>query len=146
MVRYIQRSARIGGNSNSSFLALIPKEVNPSSFNRFRPISLYNVSYKIISKVIANRIKPLLHKLISPSQGGFVEKRQIIDNIILIQEAIHSSNSKKEKRMIIKLDMANAFDRVKHRFPLVDLAKFGFDPSFLNWVAACFANPWIASC
>jgi hypothetical protein len=141
MVRYVQRSTLIGGRTNSSFLALIPKEVNSSSFNRSRPISLCNVSYKIISKVIANKIKPLIPKLISPSQGGFVEKVQIIDNIICIQEAIHSSNSRKEKGMIIKLDMANAFDRVKHRFLMVVLAKFGFDPPFLKWVVACFSNP-----
>jgi hypothetical protein len=96
----------MGGSTNSSFLALIPKESNPSSFARFRPISLCNVSYKIISKIIANKIKPLLPKLISPNQGGFVEKRQMLDNILLVQEAIHSSKERGEKGMIIKLDMA----------------------------------------
>jgi hypothetical protein len=74
MVQYVQKSARMGGNINSSFLALVPKESNPSSFARFRPISLCNVSYKLISKIIAIRLKPHLHKLISPNQGGFVEK------------------------------------------------------------------------
>jgi hypothetical protein len=49
------------------------------------------VSYKIISKIIANRLKPYLPNIISPNQGGFVEKRQMVDNILLVQEAIHSS-------------------------------------------------------
>jgi hypothetical protein len=73
MVQYVHRSGKIGGSTNSTFLALIPKESNPSSFAIFRPISLCNFSYEIISKIIANQIKPLLHILISPNQGGFVE-------------------------------------------------------------------------
>jgi hypothetical protein len=127
MVQYVQKSAKIGGNTNSTFLALIPKDLNPSSFNRFRPISLCNVSYKIIAKIIANRIKPLLHKLISPNQSGFMEKRQMIDNIILVQEAIHSSRERGDQGMIVKIDMANAFDRVRHSFLIAVLKKFGFN-------------------
>jgi hypothetical protein len=100
----------MGGCTNSTFLDLIPKEINPSSFARFRPISLYNVSYKIISKIISNRMKPFLPQLISPNQGGFLHKRQIVDKIILVQEAIHSSREGREKGMIIKIDMTNFFD------------------------------------
>jgi hypothetical protein len=55
-------------------------------------------------------------KIISPNQGGFMHDRQIIDNIVLVQEAIHSNYSSKEKGMVIKLDMANAFDHVRHSF------------------------------
>jgi hypothetical protein len=65
----------MGGATNLAFFALIPKDKNASSFDRFQPISLYNVSYTIMEKVIENRIKPLLSKLILPNQGGFVENR-----------------------------------------------------------------------
>ena len=82
MVFAFQRKAKVGGCTNSSFLALIPKEVNPSSFDRFRPISLCNVSYKILAKLLANRFKLLLGKLISPLQGGFVKGRHLVDNVI----------------------------------------------------------------
>jgi hypothetical protein len=74
MIQYVQKSVRMGSSTNSSFLALIPKEKNPSSFAHLRPISLCNVSYKIITKIIANRINPLLPKLISPNQGGLLKK------------------------------------------------------------------------
>jgi hypothetical protein len=144
MIQYVQKSTKLGGNTNSTFLALIPKDSNPSSFSRFRPISLCNVSYKLITKIIANRIKPLLHKLISPNQSGFVEKRQMIDNIILVQEAIHSSRERGDQGMIIKIDMANAFDRVRHKFMFAVLLKFGFSPEFVAWISACISKPWIA--
>jgi len=83
----------MGGSDNSSFLALIIKEFNPSTFTHFRPISLCDFSYKIISKIIANIIKPFLPKLICPNQGGFVEKKQMIDNILIVQETIHYNKS-----------------------------------------------------
>ena len=57
---------------NATFIALVPKEEHPSNPETFRPISLCNVIYKVISKVIANRIKPLLPLLISPEQTGYV--------------------------------------------------------------------------
>jgi hypothetical protein len=58
MIHYVHKSSHMGGATNSSFLALIPKEKNASSFDRFHPISLCNVSYKIMAKIIANRLKP----------------------------------------------------------------------------------------
>ena len=100
----------MGGCTNSTFLALIPKDVNPSSFDKFRPISLCNASYKIIAKLLEKRLRPLLGKLISPLQGGFVKGKQLVDNVIQVQEALHSSFIRKEKGLLIKLDMKNAFD------------------------------------
>ena len=97
MVSAFQMKAKLGGCTNSTFLALIPKDVNPSSFDRFRPISLCNSSYKIIAKLLGNRFKPLLGKLISPLQGGFVKGKNIVDNVIQVQEAMHSSYLRKEK-------------------------------------------------
>jgi len=115
MIHGFFSKAKVGGGINSTFLALIPKEVNPETFGRFRPISVCNASYKILAKILVNRIKPLLEKLISSPQGGFVKGRHILDNVI---QAIHSSKQRKEKGMLIKLDMANAFDRVNHPFLL----------------------------
>ena len=126
------------------FLALIPKEANPSSFDRFRPILLCNSSYKILVKLLANRFKPLLGKLISPLQGGFVKGIHLIDNVIKVQEALHSSFHRKEKGMLINLDMKNAFDRVKLPFLYRVLLAFGFNPEFVNLIKACTESPWIA--
>ena len=84
MVIAFQRKAKVGGCTNSTFLALIPKEVNPSSFDIFYPISLCNVSYKILAKILANRFKLLLGKLISPLQGRFVKGKHLVDNVIQV--------------------------------------------------------------
>jgi hypothetical protein len=97
MIKGFMKKAKVGGGTNSTYLALIPKETNPETFARFRPISLCNASYKILAKLLANRIKPLLNRLISSNQGGFVEGRHILDNVIQVQEIIHSSNSEKKK-------------------------------------------------
>jgi hypothetical protein len=126
------------------FLALIPKEKGAVNFGRFRPISLCNTSYKILTKIIANRIKKILPVIIPENQGGFVKGRHIVDNIILVQEALHSSIRRKDKGMIIKLDLANAFDRVRHNFLFKVMENFGFAPAFINWIKACIGSPWIA--
>lgn len=67
----------------ATFIVLIPKGDEPNTPDKFRPIALCNVIYKLISKVLANRLKPLLPFLISPEQTGYVEGRQIMDGIIL---------------------------------------------------------------
>ena len=84
MMTTFQNKAKVGGCTNSTFLTLIPKEVNPATFDKFQPISLCNSSYKILAKLLANQLKPLLGKLISPLQGGFVKGRHLVDNVIQV--------------------------------------------------------------
>lgn len=144
MFKWIHWKCKIGGYTNATHLALIPKEKRPSSFARFHPISLCNSSYKILSKVIASHLKPFLPSLISENQGGFLANRHITDSILLVQEAIHSRQSRNKKGFILKLNLANAFDRVQHSFLLAALKKIGFDACFLNLIKACISGPWIS--
>lgn len=97
---------------NSTFLALIPKCEGADRLTQFQPISLCNVIYKIISKLMADRLKKWLSVLISEEQGSFVEGRQILDGVVIATETIHSMATSKGKAMFIKLDMAKAYDRV----------------------------------
>jgi len=80
---------------NTSFISLIPKHESTQTADRYRPIALCNVVYKIISKVVANRIRPLLPYLVSEEQAGYVEGRQILNNIIQAHEVVHTLTSKK---------------------------------------------------
>jgi len=97
---------------NESFIALIPKQEKATSPDRFRPMALCNVVYKIISKVISNRLKPLLPTLVSEEQMGYVEGRQILDNNIQAHEMVHSLNTNKQAGMIIQLDITKAYDKL----------------------------------
>lgn len=75
---------------NATFIALIPKAEESNTLDKYRPIALCNIVYKIVSKVVALRLKPMLPLIISPEQSGYVEGRQITDGIILTHEIIHS--------------------------------------------------------
>ena len=111
---------------NVTFLTLIPKEEGVESSDKFRPIALCNVIYKIISKVIANRLKPLLPKLIRPEQSRFVEGRQILDGVILVHEVLHSLKIMRQPGMMIKLDIAKAYDKLNWHFMEKMLEAYGF--------------------
>ena len=92
---------------NHTLIALIPKVDNPKSTTQFRPISLCNTLYKIIAKILVNRIQPLLGKITDLVQSAFVPHRSIHDNIILVHEVIKKFNSIKGKKswVALKLDV-----------------------------------------
>lgn len=92
--------------------------------------------YKIISKVIANRLKPILPDIISEDQSGFVEGRQILDNILLVQEMIHTLQSRKIPGMMIQLDLSKAFDKVNWNYLEATLNAFGFESRWTKWILA----------
>jgi hypothetical protein len=119
---------------NATFLTLIPKEERVTNPKQFRPIALCNVIYKIITKVIANRLKPILPYVISKEQVGYVEGRQIIDIVILAHEVINSLKSKKTPGMLIKLDLSKAFDKASLQYLRAILNSFGFDQNWVNWI------------
>ncbi|KAL0014289.1 hypothetical protein SO802_001358 [Lithocarpus litseifolius] len=95
---------------NSSLIVLIPKTSNPSTVNHYRPISLCNVVYKVISKLLVSKLKTLLDKIISPAQSTFIPNRWIAKNQVIVQEVLHSFKTRKTKPglMAVKLDLQKA--------------------------------------
>jgi len=114
---------------NTTFITLIPKVSQTSTREKFRPIALCNVIYKIISKVTTNRLKMLLPILISPEQYGYVEGRQILDGIILTHETIHSLKKNKQVGMLLKIDLSKAFDKLMWTYIKHILIAFVFSPT-----------------
>eukprot|EP00253_Pinus_taeda_P011881 PITA_11881 len=125
---------------NSTFISLIPKKDDPESFEDFRPISLSNCIYKIISKVIALRIAPILSRNISMEQFGFLNGRQIHEAIGVAQEVTHSIKVKKKKGVVLKIDLSKAYDRISWLYLRMLLTHIGFSYPFVSWIMGCITN------
>jgi hypothetical protein len=126
LVEESRSSGKVLPTLNATFLTLIPKEERVTNPKIFRPIALCNVIYKIISKVIALRLKPILPFIISKEQSGYVEGRQIMDSVILVHEVIHSLKSTRTPGMLLKLDLSKYFDKLSWHYIREILAAFGF--------------------
>lgn len=97
-----------------TLITLIPKIDNPHCVNYFRPIGLYTTHYKILAKLLVNRIRPHIQNLISLLQGVFIKGRDDADLFLLAQEVFHSMNKSSSKKgwMILKLDIRKAIDSI----------------------------------
>jgi len=98
---------------NCTYVTLLPKVPNPSSIREYRPIACCIVLYKLIAKVLANRIQKVIASVISETQAGFIPGRKGVDNIILAHELVHAYNRKNvSPRCMIKVNIQKAYDTV----------------------------------
>ncbi|KAL2223893.1 UNVERIFIED_CONTAM: hypothetical protein Sindi_3055800 [Sesamum indicum] len=127
---------------NTTLLALIPKVHSPMNVADFRPISCCNVLYKIIAKLLVQRLSVILDKLISPCQAAFVPGRSIGDNIMLAQELFMGYNQTRlPPRCALKVDIRKAYDTVEWDFLIVVTELFRFPHTFVKWIEECVTTP-----
>ena len=128
---------------NQTNIVLIAKTNNPTKMCEFRLISLCNVSYKIISKVLANRLKPILNAIISENQSVFVPRWLITDNILVAFEIMHYLKNNKEgkdKYMAVKLDLSKAYDGVEWGFLCNIMTTMGFNDKWISLMMNCIST------
>ena len=111
---------------NATFLVLVPKKGGAEDLKDFRPISLVDNLYKLLAKVLANRIKKVMGKVILESQNAFVEGRQMLDVVLIANEAVDSRLKDNVEDVLCKLDIEKAYDHVSWSFLMAVLKKMGF--------------------
>ena len=119
---------------NNTLIVLIPKISNPSSINHYRLISLCNVVYKAISKLLVAKLRPMLDTIITPCQSAFVPGRWIGENQVIVKELLHSFKTRKVKEgfVAVKVDLQKAYDRINWGFLKTVISQLGFAPTFIN--------------
>ena len=128
--------------ANATILSLVPKKQGASAVTDYRPISCLNTVYKVISRLLVRRLKPMLQDLIVPNQTAFVKGRLLIENTILAGELVNGYHKHtSSKRITIKVDIAKAFDTLSWEFLFSCLEGIDVPPLFIRWLRACVCTP-----
>ncbi|KAM6559477.1 hypothetical protein CsatA_028716 [Cannabis sativa] len=143
MVTDFFASGVIPTDLNITNLVLIPKKKNFVSMSDMRPIALCNVLYKVLSKVIANRMRGIIDQIISVNQSAFILGRLISDNVMIAFEVMHYLKGKtkgKKGFMALKLDMSKAYDRVEWNYLHTVMSHMGFHSKWIELVMSCITS------
>jgi hypothetical protein len=136
----VLRGGHIPAGWNDTIIALIPKTKKPERVIELRPISLYNVVYKLVSKVLSKRLRAILPEIITQNQSAFMPGRLISDNILIAYELTHYLLNKREGDLgyaALKLDMSKAYDRAEWSFLESMMSRLGFDELWIGLIMEC---------
>lgn len=125
---------------NGSYITLIPKVDGPTRINEYKPISLLNSSVKIITKLLANRLQPLITKLVYANQYGLIKTRSIQDCLAWSFEYLHLCHTSRKEIVILKLDFEKTFDKIEHGAMLEIMKKKGFGDKWISWMSLIFTS------
>lgn len=139
------KKAHIPKQSNKPLICLIPKTVDNSNLRNVRPIGLCNTTYKLVSKIIVNKIKPILHDIIGPCQASFLTNRRASYNVIIVQEFISHFNRMKGMKasMMLKINLEKAFDRIEWSYIREILLYFHFPKKLIELIMSCISSSTI---
>jgi hypothetical protein len=130
----ILQRGELSETQKQGIIILIPKALHPSSTKDFRPITLLTTDYKILTKVLANRLKMYLAKLVNIAQKGSVPGRTILDAISTIRDVMKYKNTAKEAGCILSIDFQNAYDVIDHGYLLKVLEHHQLGKGFVNYI------------
>ena len=133
---------RLPQTLNQASISLLLKEgKDPLACASYRPISLLNVDFKLLSKLLALRLDSILPSVISSDQTGFIRNRHSFSNLRRLFNTIYNVSTSKTQEALISLDAEKAFDRVEWNYLFFTLEKFGFGNQFISWVKLLYASP-----
>lgn len=133
-------SKSLGAIINKGNIKFIPKAGDPEDICIWRPITLLNVSYKIITMAISHKIRHLLPSIVRPEKNGFIKSRYILDNIIVVWEGMEWARKSKQPAIFLEIDFVKAYDRIAWPFILAMLQDLGFGPKFLQSMEILFGD------
>jgi hypothetical protein len=134
------RNGKLSKGINSTFIALIPKVDNPQKLNDFRPISLVGSLYKILAKVLANRLRQVVGSVVSEVQSAFVKEGQILDGILIANEVVDDARKDHKDLVLFKVDFEKAYDSVDWRY-LDDVMRcMAFPALWRKWIRECVGS------
>lgn len=128
---------------NDTSIVLIPKKPNPKMLSDMRLIALCNVLYKIVAKMLANRMKTVLGSVISEFQNAFVPGRAITNNILISSEIMHFLKRKRQGKVrttAFKIDMSKSYDRIEWNFLQSMMLRLGFDTKWMDLIRLCIST------
>ncbi|KAL9679417.1 hypothetical protein QQ045_017277 [Rhodiola kirilowii] len=137
-VRHCLRHNALPKGANAAFLVLIPKSVQACKPEDFRPIACCNVAYKIVSSLLASRLKEVLPDIINSTHGAFIKDRSIVGNICLAQQLLLGYSRRNiNERLAWKIDLRKAYDTIDWKFLTTMLENLKFPSKFIAWMVMC---------
>lgn len=127
---------------NDTLFALVPKVERPLNMAQLRSISLCNTLFKVVSKILVSRLRPIMTKIVSPTQVSFVPGRHIVDNIVIAQEMLHKFKITKGQKGFIaqKIDLSKAYDHLSWSFIREVLCEIGIGRRVLELIMHCISS------
>ena len=126
--------------SNAYFIALIPKVDDPQGLADYKPISLIGCVYKIVSKLLANRLKKVMAHIIDGRQSAFIEGRHLLHGVLIANEVVEEAKRKEKPCIVFKVNYEKAYDSVSWNFLIYMMRRMGFCYRWIRWIEGCLSS------
>ncbi|GKV12050.1 hypothetical protein SLEP1_g23252 [Rubroshorea leprosula] len=143
-IKEFQEKGKLVRGLNSSFIVLVPIVNNPQRIEEYRPISFISAVYKILAKLLANRLKKVLDQVIGEQQMAFISGRQLMDGVVVANEVVDKAKKKKSKSFLLKIDFEKVYDKVCWKFLNFMMQKLGFCATWRRWIMECLRTSQVS--